>query len=86
VAETGLPGFESAAWNGVLVPAGTPAATIQRLNREIEAILAMLEVKTRLNNAGLEPVGGSAEQFRALIASEAKKWSEIIHKTGAKLD
>jgi tripartite-type tricarboxylate transporter receptor subunit TctC len=86
VAETGLPGFESAAWNGVLVPAGTPAATVQRLNREIEANLAMPEVKTRLNNAGLEPVGGSAEQFRALIASEARKWSEIIRKTGAKLD
>jgi tripartite-type tricarboxylate transporter receptor subunit TctC len=86
VAEAGLPKFESLAWNGVLVPAGTPADIVNRLNQEIDAALKMPDVKARLNNAGLEPAGGSPDKFRALIAAEAKKWSEIIRKTGAKLD
>lgn len=86
VAEAGLPKFESLAWNGVLVPAGTPADIVNRLNREIGAALKMPDVKARLNNAGLEPAGGSPDKFRSLISAEAKKWSEIIQKTGAKLD
>lgn len=86
VAEAGLPKFEALAWNGVLVPAGTPVEIVQRLNREINAILATPEVKARLNNAGLEVVGGSPEAFKALIVAEAKKWSEVIRRTGAKLD
>lgn len=86
VAESGLPGFESIAWNGILVPAGTPRDIIDRLNREIDAALKQPDVKTRLNNAGLEVAGGTPEAFKALMASEAKKWSEIIRKTGAKLD
>ncbi|MEN3367824.1 MAG: hypothetical protein V7606_5098 [Burkholderiales bacterium] len=86
VAEAGLPKFESIAWNGVLVPAGTPANIVNRLNREIDSVLKTPEVKTRLNNAGLEPAGGSPDEFRSLIAAEAKKWSEIIRKTGATLD
>lgn len=86
VAEAGLPKFESIAWNGVLVPAGTPADIVNRLNREIDAALKMPDVKARLNNAGLEPAGGSPDKFRSLISAEAKKWSEIIRKTGAKLD
>jgi tripartite-type tricarboxylate transporter receptor subunit TctC len=86
VAEAGLPKFESIAWNGVLVPAGTPADIVNRLNREIDLVLKTPEVKTRLNNAGLEPAGGSPAEFRSLIAAEAKKWSEIIRKTGATLD
>lgn len=86
VAESGLPRFESLTWNGIVVPAGTPPEIIQRLNREANAILKLPDVKARLNNAGLEPSGGSPEQFRALIAQEARKWSEIIRRTGAKLD
>ncbi|HYC43228.1 MAG TPA: tripartite tricarboxylate transporter substrate binding protein [Noviherbaspirillum sp.] len=86
VAESGLPKFESLTWNGIVVPAGTPPDIIKRLNREVDAILQLPDVKARLNNAGLDPVGGSPEQFKALIASEARKWSEIIRRTGAKLD
>ena len=86
VAESGLPKFEALTWNGIMVPAGTPPEIVQRLNREVDAILRQQDVKARLQGAGLEPVGGTPEQFRALIAAEAKKWSEIIRKTGAKLD
>ena len=86
VAESGLPGFESLAWNGVLVPAGTPRDIVERLNREIDNALQQPDVKTRLNNAGLETAGGSPEAFKTLIANEAKMWSEVIRKTGAKIE
>lgn len=86
LAESGLPKFESMTWNGVLVPHGTPLEIIYRLNREIDTILKLPDVKARLNTAGLEPAGGSVDAFKGLIASEAKKWSEIIRKTGATLD
>ena len=86
VAESGLPKFEALTWNGIMVPAGTPPEVIRQLNREVDTILNMQDVRTRLNNAGLEPVGGSPEQFKALIRAEAGKWSEIIRRTGAKLD
>ena len=86
VAESGLPGFASLAWNGVLVPAGTPPAIVQRLNREIDAALRLPDVKARLNNAGLEPAGGPPDVLRALIASESRKWADIIRKTGVTLN
>ncbi|RJG05857.1 tripartite tricarboxylate transporter substrate binding protein [Noviherbaspirillum cavernae] len=86
LAESGLPVFEALAWNGVLVPAGTPDEIVQRLNREIDAALKMADVKSRLRNAGLEPVGGTAGKFRKYIEEETKKWAEIIRKTGARLD
>lgn len=86
VAESGLPRFESLTWNGILVPAGTPADIVLRLNREIDAILAMPDVRNRLHNAGLEPKGGTADDFGRLMATESRKWEEIIRKTGAKLD
>lgn len=86
VAEAGLPRFESITWNGVLVPKGTPADIVQRLNGDIDAILKQADVKARFNNAGLETGGGSSEAFRTLIAAEAKKWEPIIRRTGAKID
>lgn len=86
VAESGLPQFEALTWNGVFVPAGTSNEIIQRLNREIDLILKLPDIKTRLNSAALESVGGSPESFTKLIASEALKWSVIIKKTGATLD
>lgn len=86
VAEAGLPKFEVLAWNGVLVPAGTPAEIVVRLNREFNAALEDAGVRVRLNAAGLEPVGGSAEAFRQLIQSESDKWGRIIRRIGARAD
>lgn len=86
VAEAGLAGFEALAWNGVLVPAGTPAAIVGRLNREINAALQDNAVRARLHAAGLEAVGGSADTFRALIQSESDKWGPIIRRIGARVD
>ncbi|MGH8663703.1 MAG: Bug family tripartite tricarboxylate transporter substrate binding protein [Burkholderiales bacterium] len=86
VAESGLAGFDSTAWNGVVAPDGTAADVVQRLNRAMNAALHDPEVKARLNAAGLDPVGGSPEAFGALIRAEADKWGPIIRRTGARVD
>jgi tripartite-type tricarboxylate transporter receptor subunit TctC len=86
IAESGYPGFEALAWNGVLVAAGTPKPIVQRLNAEIGAILKDPSVKATLNAQGFELVGGSPEDFAALIKSESAKWAPVISKTGARID
>lgn len=86
VTESGLAGFESFAWNGVIVPAGVPSEIVQRLNRTLDAALGDAGVKSRLHGAGLEPVGGSPARFRALIRAEAQKWAPVIRRTGVKID
>jgi tripartite-type tricarboxylate transporter receptor subunit TctC len=86
IAEAGFPGFEALAWNGVLVPAGTPPAIVARLNAEINAILGDASVKSSLNAQGFELVGGTPEDFARLIRGESDKWAPVIRKTGAKID
>src|SRR5499425_1906267 len=82
IAESGYPGFEALAWNGVLVAAGTPRPIIERLNVEINAILKDPAVRSALNAQGFELIGGSPEDFAALIRSESAKWAPVIRKTG----
>ena len=89
VAESGVPelkGFEALAWNGVLVAAGTPRAVVDRINSALNAALNDTAVKDRLKTAGLEPVGGSPEQFTKLIHDESVKWAPIIKRSGARID
>jgi tripartite-type tricarboxylate transporter receptor subunit TctC len=86
IAESGFPAFEALAWNGVLVPAGTPQPVVQRLNTEINAILKDPAVKSTLNAQGFELVGGTPQDFGSLIKSESDKWAPVIRKTGAKID
>jgi len=86
IAEAGFPGFEALAWNGVLVPAGTPGPVVRRLNTEINTILKDPVVKSTLNAQGFELIGGTPEDFAQLIKSESDKWAPVIKKTGAKID
>ena len=89
VAESGVPelkGFEALAWNGVLVPAGTPRAVVDRINSALNAALQEPAVKERLKAAGLDPVGGTPEQFTQLIQEESSKWAPIIKRSGARID
>ena len=86
IAEAGYPGFEALAWNGVLVAAATPAAIVQRLNAEINAILKDPEVKSKLNAQGFELIGGTPADFARLIKSDSDKWAPVIAKTGARID
>jgi tripartite-type tricarboxylate transporter receptor subunit TctC len=86
IAESGYPGFEALAWNGVLVPAGTPKAIVQRLNAEINAVLKEPDVVQKMHAAGFDLVGGTPEDFGALIRSESEKWVPVIKKAGVKIE
>jgi tripartite-type tricarboxylate transporter receptor subunit TctC len=86
IAESGYPGFEALAWNGVLVPAGTPQPVIAKLNTEINAILKEPDVVRKMSVFGFDLIGGTPHDFDALIKGEAAKWGPVIKKLGLKVD
>jgi len=86
IAEAGYPGFEALAWNGVMVPARTPKPIIARLNAGINAILTEPEVVQKMNAQGFHLVGGTPEDFTALIRAETDRWGPLIRRTGIRLD
>ena len=86
VAASGLPGYEMVSSTGIWVPAGTPAATINRLNEEILRILNRADIKEKILNTGAEVVGGSPAQFAATIRSEMAKWGKVLKNAGIKVD
>jgi tripartite-type tricarboxylate transporter receptor subunit TctC len=86
LAEAGLPGFEVGSWQGVFAPAGTPPDVVKRLNTEIVKILNLPDVREKLSVLGAEPVGNSQEEFSAMVKAEVVKWSDIVKKSGAKVD
>ena len=86
IAESGYPGFEALAWNGVLVAAGTPKPIVARLNTEMNAILKEPDVVQKMQGFGFDLIGGTPEDFGALISGEAKRWEPVIRKVGLKVD
>jgi tripartite-type tricarboxylate transporter receptor subunit TctC len=81
-----VPGYESSAWYGVGAPKGTPAEIIDRLNKEINAILADPRAKTRIADMGATLIAGSPPDFGKLIAEETEKWGKVVRFSGAKAD
>ena len=86
LSESGLPDFEVIAWWGMLAPARTPRAVVDLLNREVRAVLELAEIRRNLVEQGMDPAGGSPEQFGALIKTDMEKWGEIGNRLGVKLD
>lgn len=84
IAESGLPGFEVNQWSGLLAPAGTPAAIVQKLYEAVSAALKAPGVKAGLSAQGFEPVGSTPEEFAAYIGRETTKWTDVIRKAGIK--
>jgi tripartite-type tricarboxylate transporter receptor subunit TctC len=87
VAEQGYPGFEAALWLGVLAPAGTPKSVVERLHREIVAIVATPEFKAAMDANGAEPIASaSPEQFASMLRGEVDRYTKIVKAIGIKLD
>jgi tripartite-type tricarboxylate transporter receptor subunit TctC len=78
IIEAGLPGFEVIGWNGVHVPRGTPRTAIARINAELLKALALPDVRERVSAAGLEPFGGSPEEFGAFVKKDLARWAKVI--------
>ena len=78
VQESGLPGYVAASWNALAVPARTPAAVVQRLNRAANEALALPSVRSQLQALGVRAQGGSPDELRQLLSSEIQRWSQVI--------
>lgn len=85
-AEAGVAGYESIGWFGVVAPAGTPAAVINRLNAELQSALNDPETRRRIIASGAEPMSGTPAEFRSMIESEIVKWAKVIRVSGARID
>ncbi len=86
MSEAGLPGFEVSAFFGVMVPSGVPQAIIDKLHREIVAIMAIPEVHERFLAQAAEPVGNRPAEYAAFIQSEIAKWARVVKEAGLKID
>ncbi|MSP97669.1 MAG: tripartite tricarboxylate transporter substrate binding protein [Betaproteobacteria bacterium] len=80
--EAGVPGYEAVGWFGLMAPAGTPKENVALLNREINRILQLLEVKTRLLDLGAEPANLTPEAFLEFIRADNAKWARLIRERG----
>ena len=78
VAESGVPGFDVSSWYGLLAPAQTPPAVVEKMNADAVAVLREPEVRQKLENLGLEVVGSSQQQFADFIKAEMVKWGPVI--------
>ena len=82
ISEAGVPGYEAVGWFGLVAPAGTPRDVVAMLNREINRILQLPDVKARLAELGAEPAATSPEQFLDFIRSDNAKWDKLIRERG----
>lgn len=86
IAESGLPGFDVEPWFGIVAPAGTPAAIVNRLNAEIGKIMQQNDVKEMLASVGAAPSISSPQEFGKFIDSEVTRWAEVVKASGAKAE
>jgi tripartite-type tricarboxylate transporter receptor subunit TctC len=84
--EAGVPGYESTAWFGLAMPAGTPKEIVARMNADGQKATKAPEFMKRMNDLGYEIIGGTPEQMAAMIQDEMKRWGPIVKASGAKVD
>ena len=81
-----LPGFETVAWFGVLAPAGTPQSVIERINREVNAVLAQPDVRERLSASGCDPAPGTPQAFAARVSGDVARWKKLAAEKNIRAD
>lgn len=86
MAESGYPGMTGGSWIGLLAPARTPKDIVHRLSTEMQAVVNAPDVHAKLIEYGIDPVGGTPEQFDSFIQSEARRWAEVIKKANIRLE
>ena len=85
-AEAGLPGAEATNWWGIVAPAGTPAQALERLHKDVGAVVESPEMKKRFEVEGAEALRMSPREFGALIAAETTKWTQVVKEAGIKAE
>jgi tripartite-type tricarboxylate transporter receptor subunit TctC len=86
VAESGYPGYEVTNWHGLVGPKALPKEVVERLNREINAIIQSEDMKKHMETEGLEPAGGSPARFGEILKSEAARWAKVVQQAGIKVE
>ena len=86
LAEAGISGFEAAAWQGIVVPTGTPNEIVQKLNAEVNKALAHPDIRSRLAAQGADILGGTPAEYAAYMRSEMPRWAKAVKDSGAKAE
>jgi tripartite-type tricarboxylate transporter receptor subunit TctC len=86
VAEAGVPGYETVLWHGLIGPKGMPRPVVERLNGEVSKVLQLKETGEQLQNDGVSPAGGTAEQFLSTIRNEIELWRRVVSEAGVKAE
>jgi tripartite-type tricarboxylate transporter receptor subunit TctC len=86
ISEAGVPGYEATIWLGLMAPAGTPRAILDRLSVETNKIVNAAEVKEAWGKQGAAPMGMSVDQFDKFLRQDIQKWSKLVKDTGMKVD
>jgi tripartite-type tricarboxylate transporter receptor subunit TctC len=86
VAESGLPGFEVAVWQGILAPAGTPVPVVEKIHADIVAVLKRPEMKERMASQGADIIGSTPQEFASFMKADLMKWAKVVKDSGARVD
>ena len=86
IAEAGVPGYEAVNWWGIVAPAGTPAAIVEKLHKDIAAVQESDEVQKQFASEGAQIVQMSSAEFAAFIAKEMNKWERVVKEGGIKAE
>jgi tripartite-type tricarboxylate transporter receptor subunit TctC len=86
VAESALPGYEAANWNGLVAPVGTPPDLVTRYNADVVRVVTEPAIRDRLSAGGFDPVGDTPAQFAAYLKTEFQRWATVIRARGIKAE
>lgn len=86
LAEAGVKGYDAASWFGLLAPAGTPEAIVNKIQRDVAQALRKESIRTQLQAQGAEPSGNTPAQFKQFMAQETAKWAQVVKQSGARVD